>query len=78
MSESGLRSLITHALVDDQLRTKLLDGERDCVLAQFDLSDQERQVLRDIRAPSLQAFAAQLQGWLQSQADADLAAGMAV
>jgi hypothetical protein len=76
MSEIALRSLIAHAVVDPQLCTKLLDGEREHVLAQFELDDIERLALRDIKAASLQAFAAQLDDWMQSQPKARLMAGV--
>lgn len=64
MSEYALRSLITHALVDTQLCKKLLNGGRELVLAKFDLSDDELSALKAIRADSLQAFAAQIDDWL--------------
>ncbi|MCU0522205.1 MAG: hypothetical protein MUF84_16115 [Anaerolineae bacterium] len=67
MSDMALRSLIAHAVVDPQLCTKLLDGEREHVLSQFELSDMERLALRGIKASSLQAFAAQLESWMLSQ-----------
>jgi hypothetical protein len=67
MSEIALRSLIAHAVVDPQLCAKLLDGEREHVLSQFELDDVERLALRGIKAASLQAFAAQLDDWMQSR-----------
>lgn len=67
MSEMALRSLIAHAVVDNDLCAKLLDGQREQVLEQFELSDSERRVLRQIRAASLQGFAAQLDAWLKTQ-----------
>jgi len=42
MSEMALRSLIAHAVVDNNLCAKLLDGQREQVLEQFELSDSER------------------------------------
>ncbi len=70
MSEIALRSLIAHAVVDPQLCAKLLDGEREHVLSQFELDDVERLALRGIKAASLQAFAAQLDDWMQSRPEA--------
>ena len=67
MSEIALRSLIAHAVVDRQLRGKLLNGERLQVLAQFDLNDQERAALSTFKADSLQTFATQLEIWMQRQ-----------
>ncbi len=67
MSEMALRSLIAHAVVDNNLCAKLLDGQREQVLEQFELSDSERMVLQQIRAASLQGFAAQLDAWLKTR-----------
>jgi len=67
MSEMALRSLISHAVVDDKMRSRLLTEERDHVLSQFELSEMERSALNRIRAGSLQSFAAQLDDWMRSQ-----------
>lgn len=72
MSAQALHSLIAHAVVDRRLCAKLLNGERDYVLSQFELDDQERAALSEIRAGSLQAFAAQLYIWMRSQSYAEL------
>ena len=67
MSEMALRSLISHAIVDDKMRSRLLNGERDRVFSQFELNETERSALSGIRAGSLQSFAAQLDDWMRSQ-----------
>ncbi len=67
MSEMALRSLISHAVVDDKMRSRLLNGERDRVFSQFELNEMERSALSKIRAGSLQSFAAQLDDWMRSQ-----------
>ncbi|MCD6285338.1 MAG: hypothetical protein J7M39_05435 [Anaerolineae bacterium] len=67
MSEMALRSLISHAVVDDKMRSRLLTGERDRVFSQFELNEMERNALSGIRAGSLQSFAAQLDDWMRSQ-----------
>jgi len=67
MSEMALRSLISHAVVDDKMRSRLLTEERDHVFSQFELSEMERSALNRIRAGSLQSFAAQLDDWMRSQ-----------
>lgn len=67
MSEMALRSLISHAVVDDKMRSRLLTEERDHVFSQFELSEMERSALNGIRAGSLQSFAAQLDDWMRSQ-----------
>jgi hypothetical protein len=67
MSEMALRNLISHAVVDDKMRSRLLTGERDRVFSQFELNEMERSALNGIRAGSLQSFAAQLDDWMRSQ-----------
>jgi len=67
MSEMALRDLISHAVVDDKMRSRLLTEERGHVLSQFELSEMERSALSEIRAVSLQSFAAQLDDWMRSQ-----------
>lgn len=67
MSEMALRDLIAHAVVDNKMCSELLAEDRENVLSQFDLSDVERVALVQIKARSLQAFAAQLDDWMRSQ-----------
>ena len=67
MSEMALRSLISHAVVDDKMRSRLLTEERGDVFSQFELSEMERSALSGIRAGSLQSFAAPLDDWMRSQ-----------
>jgi hypothetical protein len=67
MSEMALRELIAHAVVNTRMCADLLTEERESVLSQFELSEAERCALEQIRARSLQAFAAQLESWMQSQ-----------
>jgi len=67
MSEMALRNLISHAVVDNKIRSGLLTEERDRVLSQFGLNDRERRALRRISAGSLESFAAQLDDWMRAQ-----------
>ncbi len=67
MSELSLRSLVAHAVVDARLCSQLLNGERETVLARFELSEGERTALRAIQAETLQGFAAQLDHWMQGE-----------
>lgn len=67
MSELSLRSLVAHAVVDTRLCSQLLNGERETVLARFELSEGERAALRSIQAETLQGFAAQLDHWMQGK-----------
>lgn len=70
MSDTALRSLVAQAVVDRQFCAKLLNGERERVLAEFELSEHERVALRGFRAKSLQGFAAQLDDWMRARSGA--------
>jgi hypothetical protein len=67
MSELTLRSLVAHAVVDARLCAQLLNGERERVLARFELSEGERAALQSIRAETLQGFARELDHWMQEE-----------
>lgn len=60
MSETALCTLVGTALTDSEFRDKLLRGERHSLLAEFDLTDEERESILAIEAESVQEFAAQL------------------
>jgi len=78
MSEMALRNLISHAVVDDKMRSRLLTEERGHVLSQFELSEMERNALSEFRAGSLQSFAAQLDDWMQSQSAVAMGAKLTI
>jgi hypothetical protein len=63
----ALEDVVGSAIIDRDFRVGLLNGKRARLLSQFDLSPEEHQVLMDIRAESLESFARQLYGWIESQ-----------
>ncbi len=63
----ALEEVVGNAIIDREFLAGLLNGKRARLLSQFDLSPEERQVLMNIRAESLESFASQLYGWVQSQ-----------
>lgn len=63
----ALEDVVGSAIIDRDFRVGLLNGKRARLLSQFDLSPEEHQVLMNIRAESLESFAGQLYGWVESQ-----------
>ena len=66
MANAGLIDLLGGAVTDRQFRAELLHNPRS-VLAAFDLTREERDVIASIRAASFEDFAAQLYGWMVGQ-----------
>jgi hypothetical protein len=64
MSKTVLQTLVGTALVDTQFCEEFLNGKRPILLAEFDLTDEEREVALGIKADSIQEFAAGLHEWL--------------
>lgn len=60
MSEEELCILVGTALTDSEFRDKLLKGDRHHLLAEYDLTDEEREAILAIEAESIQEFAARL------------------
>ena len=67
MSQMALQTLVGTALTDPGFCNDLLNGRRHTVLAKFDLTDEEREVVLVIKAESIQEFAAHLCEWLEAQ-----------
>jgi hypothetical protein len=63
----ALHALVGTALTDPEFCNDLLNGRRHTVLAKFDLTDEEREVVLVIEAKSIQEFAAHLCEWLEAQ-----------
>jgi len=63
----ALHALVGTALTDPQFCNDLLNGRRHTVLAKFDLTDEEREVVLVIKAKSIQEFAVHLCEWLEAQ-----------
>ncbi len=64
MSERALQALIGHAIVDRKFRHQLMNGGRERLLAEFDLTEDERNVVRSIQAQTFEEFASQLHTWI--------------
>jgi len=67
MSRIALHTLVGTALIDHRFCHGLLNGRRHSLLAEFDLTDEEREVVLGVEAGSVQEFAVQLCEWLKAQ-----------
>lgn len=67
MSQMALQTLVGTALTDYEFCNDLLNGRRHTLLAKFDLTDEEQEVVLVIEADSIQEFAAHLCEWLEAQ-----------
>jgi hypothetical protein len=67
MSQVALHTLVGTALIDRKFCADLLNGRRHTLLAEFDLSDEEQEIVLGVEAESIQEFAAQLGEWLKVQ-----------
>jgi len=67
MAYAGLEEVVGHAIIDRGFRADLLNGSRARALSRFTLAPEEQQALMSIRAESLESFAGQLAGWIDSQ-----------
>ncbi len=64
MSATALQALIGTALVDREFCEELLNGKRPTLLAEFDLNDEEREVVLTIETDSIREFAIGLYEWI--------------
>lgn len=64
MSSHGIHEVIGTAIIDREFCLTLLAGDRETLLAAFDLSPEERYMLLDIQADSLHSFAQQVYDWV--------------
>ncbi len=67
MSTQELDRVIGTALADPGFQEILLTSRRREALAHFDLSPEEEEVLMRIQAPTLEAFARALYGWMSAR-----------
>lgn len=67
MRNMTIEEVVGYAIIDREFRADLLTGKRANVLSRFNLTPEERQALMSIRAESLESFAGQLVGWMQTQ-----------
>ena len=66
MSKVTLQAIIGTALVDREFCEEFLDGKRPAILAQFDLTDEEREAALVVRSNSIQEFARGMCDWMGS------------
>jgi len=57
VSEVTLQALVGTALVDRRFGEELLNGKRPLLVAEFDLTDEERKAILSVEAGSVQEFA---------------------
>jgi hypothetical protein len=67
MAYAELEEVVGHAIIDRGFRADLLNGPRARALSRFNLTPEEQQALMSIRAESLESFAGQLAGWIDTQ-----------
>lgn len=63
----ALQTLLGTAMIDGQFCELLLNGGRQELLPKFKLTDEEHCFLLDIKADSLQGFAAAVDQWLSAK-----------
>jgi len=63
-----LQALVGRALVDPTFRKDLLNGHRVECLSEFELTNEEFDAARAIRAGDLTSFAGQLDEWIRDRA----------
>jgi len=69
MSHIALKRLIGAALVDPELCHGLMNGKRSVLLADFDLTDEEREILTSGGNGSVRELASTVHNWLKERAD---------
>jgi hypothetical protein len=74
MSDIALQVLVGTALTDTKFCEGLLNGLRPRLVADFDLTDDERRAVLAIRATCIQEFAAHLCEWLEASPHSQLLA----
>ncbi|HXF69593.1 MAG TPA: hypothetical protein VNK89_07280 [Thermoflexus sp.] len=71
MSAAAIDELVGWALIDERIREDLLGARRAEVLARYDLTEEERQWLLQVRAKDLTDFAAAAARWIEHQSARD-------
>ena len=64
MAYESLQAVVGTAVIDSSFRKALLNGSRRRVIATFDLTHEEVDVVMGIRADSLEQFAGELDQWI--------------
>jgi len=69
MARIALQNLLGAALIDREFCEELLTKRQLVLLIQFELTDEERELVMSIKADSFQDLAEELYDWLQSRGD---------
>ncbi len=64
MAYESLQAVVGTAVVDPSFRNELLNGSRRHVISGFNLTHEEEDAVMRIRADSFEAFAGQLDRWI--------------
>lgn len=64
MAYESLQAVVGTAVVDPCFRRALLNGSRRRAISSFNLTNEEEDAVMRIRADSLEAFAGQLDRWI--------------
>lgn len=67
MSHVTLKQLVGAALVDREFSDGLMNGKRAMLLAGFDLTPEERDVVATVRTESVRDLASCVHDWLKDQ-----------
>ena len=67
MSYEAIQAIVGTAILDKQFLHDLLNSKREQVIACFELSPEEYQAIKAIRAETLEQFAYQLDDWIIGQ-----------
>ncbi len=70
MSHVTLKQLVGAALVDREFSDGLMNGKRATLLAGFDLSPEERDVVASVKTESVRELASCVHDWLKGQESA--------
>ncbi len=71
MSAAAIDELVGWALIDERIREELLGPRRAEVLARYDLTEEERLWLLQVRANDLHSFAAAAARWIEHRSARD-------
>lgn len=74
----ALQTLLGTALIDGQFCERLLNGGRQELLPKFQLTDEEHRFLLDVKADSLQGFAAAVDQWLSARSPRPIYSGTSI
>ena len=66
MSLESIQEIVGTAITDRQFLHDLLNSKRDQAIARFDLTPEERRVVADIQADTIEQFALQLDRWIEA------------